>query len=152
MGPGYPPRMKSDHAQGTRGDRDDRPVIELTADLSAHLTRLVRAETRLAVAEMRRKAAMARRGGAMLGAAGLAGLIGAATLAACAVLALSLVWPPWLAALVVGGVAVVVAGALALAGRFELRRATPPIPEWAVDSVRNDIGIIKKGLRHDGTR
>jgi hypothetical protein len=62
------------------------------------------------------------------------------------VLALALVVPGWLAALLVGGAAVVLAGMAALIGRSSLRRALPPVPEWALSSVRTDIETIKKGV------
>jgi heme A synthase len=74
-------------------------------------------------------------------------VIGLCVLVAAAVLALALVWPAWLAALVIGGAALVLAGLAAMFGRSALRRSLPPVPLWAISSVRQDIDTIKKGAR-----
>jgi hypothetical protein len=60
---------------------------------------------------------------------------------------LALVWPAWLAALVIGGGALVLAGMAAVVGRSSLRRSLPPVPQWAISSVREDIDTIRKGAR-----
>src|SRR5438105_1782781 len=125
----------------------DRSVGELVAEQSEQLTRLVRAELRLALTELRRKGKRAALGAGMFGMAGALALIGGGTLAACAVLALAQVWPAWLAALVVGGAILLLAGMIALTGRFEFRRATPPKPEWALTSVQEDLETIRKGIQ-----
>jgi hypothetical protein len=124
----------------------DKSVAELLADLSGELRRLAHAELRLAMIEARRKAKRAGRGAGALGAAAVLGLIGLCVLVTSAVLALALVVPGWLAALLVGGAAMVLAGMAALFGRGSLRRALPPVPEWALSSVRTDIETIRKGV------
>jgi hypothetical protein len=123
----------------------DKSVSELLTDLSGELRRLAHAEVKLAMVEARRKARRAGRGAGALGAAALLGLIGLCVLVASAVLALALVLPGWLAALLVGGAALVLAGLAALFGRAFLRRALPPVPQWALTSVREDIETIRKG-------
>jgi uncharacterized membrane protein len=124
----------------------DKSVGELLTDLSDELSRLARAEVKLAMIEAKRKAKRASRGAGAFGAAALLSLIGLCVLVASAVLALALVVPGWLAALLVGGAAVVLAGMAALIGRGSLRRALPPVPEWALSSVRTDIETIRKGV------
>jgi hypothetical protein len=143
--------MVSAMAAGNRAGDDERPVSALLADLSEQVHRLVAAEVRLAATEVRRKARRAGRGAAMFGGAGVLVLAGVGALVAGAVLALAMVLPAWVAALLVGGGAFVVAGLCALVGRFELRRATPPVPEWAMASVREDIDTIKRGIHHEHT-
>lgn len=69
------------------------------------------------------------------------------TLAAAAVVALSLVLDVWAAALIVMAVLFVIAGVLAALGRAQLRRATPPRPERAMDSVKADVDEIKGRAR-----
>jgi uncharacterized membrane protein len=124
----------------------DRSVSELLGDLSEELRRLANAEVRLAVTEVRRKAKRAGVGVGALGASAVFGVIGLVTLVACAVLALALVLPAWLAALVVGAALLLVAGFAALVGRVELRRAIPPVPQWTIGSVKDDVEAIKKGV------
>lgn len=130
---------------GSRRDNKDKSVSELLADLSDELRRLARAEMKLAMVEARRKAKKAGVGAGSFGAAALFGMIGLCVLVAAAVLALALVWPAWLAALVIGGAALVIAGIAAMVGRSSLRRSLPPVPQWAITSVRDDIEAIKKG-------
>jgi hypothetical protein len=73
------------------------------------------------------------------------GLGGVGALVACAVAALALVLPIWLAALLTAVGVLGLAGTLALVGRFVLRRAFPLIPQWTISSVREDIQTIRKG-------
>lgn len=136
-------------AGGDRTDPRDKPVSQLLADLSDDLRRLARAEVKLALVEGKRKAKRAGVGAGSFGAAGLFAVIGVCVLIAAAVLALALVWPAWLAALVIGGGALVLAALAAVFGRAALKRALPPVPQWAITSVRDDIDTIRKGARHD---
>lgn len=69
------------------------------------------------------------------------------TLAAAAVGALSLVLDVWAAALIVMAVLFVIAAVLAAVGRAQLRQATPPRPEQALDSVKADMDEIKGRAR-----
>ena len=50
---------------------------------------------------------------------------------------------PWLAALIIGVALIVCAGIAALAGRGEVKKATPPMPSLAADSVKADVEQIK---------
>jgi len=136
----------TEEAEKTRSTAtDDRSTAELLSDLTNQLTRLVRAEMRLAMTELQRKGKRAGLSAALLGMAGAGGLIGGGTLAACAVLALALVIPAWLSALLVGAAILIGSGLFALAARSALRAATPPVPERALESVRDDIETINRG-------
>jgi hypothetical protein len=68
-------------------------------------------------------------------------------LIACAIIAISGVVAAWLAALIVGAALLATAGVAALIARGRLRKATPPVPEQAVDSVKTDIEEIKEKVR-----
>jgi hypothetical protein len=68
------------------------------------------------------------------------------------VLLLAKVMPAWVAALLVGVVLLVVAGVLALLGRSQVRRATPPVPEEAVRGVRADIDTVTTAVEERGSR
>ncbi|MEU9962195.1 phage holin family protein [Streptomyces sp. NPDC050982] len=131
------------------GSTDRRPgeqhsVGELVGQATEQLSELVRQEVRLAKEELAQKGRRVGRGGGLLGAAGAVAYVGLMALAATGAAALSLVLPVWAAALIVTAVLFVVAGVLARTGRTQLGRATPPMPEEALDSVRADVDEIKE--------
>jgi hypothetical protein len=116
----------------------------LVKQLSEELSRLVRDEMRLATLEMTGKAKTAGRGAGLFGGSGVAALYGAGCVLAAAIIALAGVMRPWLAALIVGVALFAVAGIAALAGRGQLKRATPPVPSQATESVKADVEQIKE--------
>jgi lipopolysaccharide export LptBFGC system permease protein LptF len=120
---------------------------ELVKQLSEQVSVLVRDELKLAQLEMTRKGKRAGIGIGMLGGSGLAALYGLGCLIACVILAISGVLAAWLAALIVGAVLLAVAGVAALIGKGRLQRATPPVPEEAVSSVKADVEEIKERAR-----
>lgn len=79
-----------------------------------------------------------------LGAAGVLALFGLGALIATAILALALVLPAWLAALIVTVVIFVVAGIAALVGKKRVSEAAPPVPERAIAHVKQDVETIKE--------
>jgi hypothetical protein len=122
---------------------------DLVKLLSEQVTVLVRDELKLAQLEMQRKGKQAGLGIGMLGGGGLIGLYAAACLLACAVIAISGVVAAWLAALIVGAALLAAAGALALLGKGRLRRAVPPVPQEALNSVKTDVEVAREGARHE---
>ena len=122
----------------------EAPVGELVKQLSEQISALVRDELKLAQLEMTRKGKQAGFGFGMFGASGLVASCAVGCLIACAVIAVSGVVAAWLAALVIGAALLAVSGAAALLGQGRLRRATPPVPEQAVDSVKADVDQIKE--------
>ena len=64
-------------------------------------------------------------------------------LTACLILALATAVDGWLAALIVAAVYGAVAGVLALSGKSKVQQAVPPVPEQAVDSVKEDVQWTK---------
>jgi uncharacterized membrane protein YqjE len=129
------------------GDARERPVAELLRELSEQTTTLVRQELMLARAELTAKGKRAGVGLGMFGGTGLFGLMALAALTACLILALDEAMAGWLAALIVAVVYAAVAGVLAIAGKKEVERATPPVPEQAVESVRQDVEWTKQRAR-----
>jgi hypothetical protein len=119
-----------------------------TADLVKHLAeqigRLARDEVRLAQLEMMRAGKRAGLGIGMFSGGGLLALYGFGCLLAAAIIGLAAAVAAWLAALIIGAGLLAAAGIAALAGRAELRKAKPPAPERAVDSVRADVEEIKE--------
>jgi hypothetical protein len=122
-------------------------VGELVGQATEQLSLLVRQEMALAKEELAEKGRRAGRGGGLLGAAGAVAYVGFMTMAGAAVAALSLVVDVWAAALIVMGVLFVIAAVLAAVGRAQLKRATPPKPEQALDSVKADVDEIKGRAR-----
>jgi hypothetical protein len=78
----------------------------------------------------------------------LLGMLG--VLLTAAILALSLVMPGWLAALLVAGVLLIVAVIIGLIGVSILKRGIPPLPTESIDSLRRDLRAIK-GIGKRGT-
>lgn len=117
---------------------------ELVKQLSEQVSVLVRDELKLAQLEMTRKGKQAGLGIGMLGGSGLIALYAVACLLACAIIAISGVVAAWLAALIVGVVLLAVSATAALVGKARLQKATPPVPEQAVDSIKADVEEIKE--------
>ena len=135
----------------TRATEDPAPENASTGQLIGQLTeqisRLVRDEARLAQAEVTQKAKRLGVGAGLFGGAGLFAFLGLAVLVATAVLALDLVLPAWLAALIVAVVLFAIAGVLALVGKKDVAKGSPPVPTEAISSVKADIATVKESAR-----
>jgi Flp pilus assembly protein TadB len=131
---------------------DDRSTADLVRQASEQVSRLIRDELRLAQFELAEKTKRAGIGAGLFGAAGMVALYGVAGLLTALVLALGYVLPYWAAALVVAGAAFLTAGVLALVGRAQVRRATPPLPAEAVGSVKADLDTVATAVRERGHR
>ncbi len=135
----------ADAAQPPRAE--DRSAGELVKLLSEQVSVLVRDELKLAQLEMTRKGKQAGAGLGMLGGGGLVALYGVGCLLACVIIAVSGVVAAWAAALIVGAALLAAAAAAALLGKGRLQKATPPVPEQAVGSIRTDVEEIKERAR-----
>jgi uncharacterized membrane protein YqjE len=118
---------------------------ELITRLTQQSTELIRGELKLAQAEMTEKAKHAGVGAGLFGGAGLIALYGVGALIATIILALSLLMPAWLAALIVTVVLFAIAGVVALIGKKQVSQATPAAPKQAIDGVKRDIDTVKGG-------
>lgn len=121
----------------------DAPLAELVRQLSEQTSRLARQEVELAKAELGAKGKQAGIGAGMFGGAGAFGFYAFGALVAAAVLGLATAVTAWLAALIVAAVLAAIAGWLALQGRRRVQRATPPVPEQATESVKEDVEFAK---------
>ena len=126
-----------------QNDLRDRPVGELLKELSNQTSSLVRQELELAKAEMAEKGKKAGLGAGMFGGAGLFGFLALVALTACLIAALATGMDVWLAALIVTVVYAAIAGVLALMGRKKTQEATPPAPEQAIESTKEDVQWAK---------
>ncbi|MEU2542630.1 phage holin family protein [Streptomyces iakyrus] len=125
----------------------DEPVGELVQRATEQLTDLVRGEMRLARAEMTEKGKRFGKGGGLFGGAGVLGFVTLQALVATAIAALAVPLPVWAAALIVTGVLAVATGLTALAGRKQVRGATPPAPQQTIDNVKADVAEIKESAQ-----
>ena len=71
------------------------------------------------------------------------GFYAVGALVATAVLGLATAVAAWLAALIVTAVLGAIAGVLALQGKTKVSQATPPVPEQATESVKEDVQWAK---------
>ena len=121
----------------------DAPVAELVKQLSEQSSRLARQEMELAKAELAVKGKRAGIGAGMFGGAGMLGFYALGALIAAAILALATAVTAWLAALIVTVILAAIAGVLALQGKTKVQQATPPVPEQASESVKEDVQWAK---------
>jgi uncharacterized membrane protein len=122
---------------------ENASISELIQQLSEQTSRLARQEVELAKTEMTTKGKRLGIGAGAFGGAGLVALFGLGALTTAVILLLASAVTAWLAALIVAAVYLAVAGALALVGKSKVESATPPLPERAVASVRQDVEQTK---------
>jgi hypothetical protein len=121
----------------------DRPVGELLKEFSEQTSTLVRQELELAKLELTQKGKRAGIGVGMFGGAGALGFYALGALTAAVILLLATAMSGWLAAVIVAAAYGAVAGVLALMGRTKVQQATPPMPEQATESVKEDVQWTK---------
>jgi predicted phage tail protein len=117
----------------------DRPVSVVIGQIADNIQHIVRAEVRLARAEIADEITKAANGVVMIAVAAVAGAIGCALLLLAAVYALALVMPSWGAALTVGGATLLIAGVSAAVG---MRRIRLPLPKTTT-SIRETVEWAK---------
>jgi MFS family permease len=136
--------MEGNVEQRSTGDSSEKSAPELLRDLSQQTGDLVRQEMELAKAELLEKGKAAGMGAGMFGGAGLVALYAIGALTAAAILALATAVDGWLAALIVAAAYGAVAGILALTGKKKVQQATPPVPEEAIESSKEDWAWTKQ--------
>lgn len=123
---------------------EDPSVGRLLMQLSEQTSRLVRDELALAQVELKNTVKHAGVGVGLFSAAGVLALFGVGALVATAIIALALVLPWWLSALVVTVVLFLAAGVAALLGRKQVQQATP---ERSIENVKRDVNAVQEA-RH----
>lgn len=118
-------------------------VKQLSQDLSV----LVRSELELARKEMMEKAKSAGVGAGMLSGSAITGLLTLGSLTALLIIAIAIVLPAWLSALIVTVMWAAVTAILALAGKNKLQDAGPLVPEQTIQSVKEDVQWAQTGLK-----
>lgn len=127
--------------------RAERSLGVLFAALTDDLRRLFRLEVELFKRELAEKAGRLGRGAAAVAAGGAIAFSAWLVLLAAAVLGLSTVLRPWLAALIIGVLTLVIAGVLLLLGKRWLD-AQKLVPRRSLNTLREDAAWIKERV-HD---
>lgn len=120
---------------------------ELFADLSTQISALVRQEVQLAKTEITAKVGGLAKGAAFLGVAAFMGIAAFFVLLLAAIYALSLVLPSWAAALIVAVVLLIIAGIAAFIGLGTLKKATPPLPEKTIETLKETPQWLKNQVK-----
>ena len=136
------------HEVGVGSTPADPSVGELMTQLSEQTSRLVRDELQLAQIELKNSAKHAGLGAGLFSAAGLPALFGLTTLIATSIIALALLLPLWLSALIVAVVLFIFAGIAALVGKKQIQQASRT-PERTVTNVKRDVAEVKEARQHD---
>lgn len=134
--------MEANKKEYTEG----RSLTGLFAELTREITSLMRYEIALTRTELSEKISQVQTGVFSLAAGAICAFAGLLVLLSAAVIALSYVWPAWLAALTVG----LIVGALGLillaSGRNRLK-AQSMKPHKAAGSLRHDWKMMKEHVR-----
>jgi hypothetical protein len=137
---------RSDDEAAVLPPRPERSVTSLLSDLARETTRLFRQEVALAKAEILGKLGQMGTGAAELVAGGLIIYGGFLALLAAAILGLAHVLAAWLAALIVGVVAVLIGAGVVLKGRRDVEPRNL-VPDRTLRSLREDAEWAREQMR-----
>jgi len=128
---------------GTMNRTGERPFSEIVGDIVTHAQEIVRSEVRLAKTELKEEGVKAARASVLLAAGAFVGLYALGFILWAAAYALGLVMPQWLAALIVGVVLAIAAGAMVMMGLSRFK-TVEPVPDKAVGQVKEDVQWLKQ--------
>lgn len=123
-----------------------RSVSDVLQDIFGNLQDIVRSEVRLAKAELKTEASQTAKAGRPLMAGLVLSFYAGGLLLLAMVYGLSLVLPPWMAALSVGVVVSLIAAISIGIGRGRLRVVNPK-PERTVESMKENVQWLKDQTR-----
>jgi uncharacterized membrane protein YqjE len=127
---------RADVGVGPDGDVNERPLKSVVSEFFEQGRQLLRAEARLARAELKAEAKKATAGSGMLAAGGVVLLLGAMALVAFLIIALANVMPAWASALLVTVVLLAVGAGVAMAGAKRLK--TIHAPRKTIQTLKED--------------
>lgn len=129
--------MQEDREVRVRHDTaDDRPLSEIVEQILHDLQQIFHEEVRLAASEMKEKARQSTKAGIFLGGAAFLGLLATLCLVTTCIVALAIVLPLWLAALLMAVVLGIGAGGAFLLGRMALEEVDT-VPQRTVETLRD---------------
>jgi uncharacterized membrane protein YqjE len=120
----------------------NRSIGDVLSDIVDDVQQIVRAEVRLARAEIGEQLGRARLAAIFLATAGVAALMAIGLVLLAGVFALATIWPSWAAALAVAAGTALLGGLLWMAGIRRIR-ALHVTPQKAIDSVKENIQWAK---------
>jgi cytochrome c biogenesis protein CcdA len=120
-----------------------KSVFQLVADLPHLVIELVKEELEHLKDELVGKLKHAGIGIGLFVGAAVFGFFMIMVFLAAAVLGFATFLPGWLAALIVGGILLVIVLILVLVGVAQLKKGVPPTPTETIDSVKRDVNAIK---------
>lgn len=126
-----------------RDRRARRSLGSLIADVPTLIVKLLKDELENIKRELTKRLASLGIGIGLLVFAGLLAFFLLAVLIAAAVLGLSTVFAPWLAALLTAAGLLVIIIVLALVGLASVKKGMPPVPKEAVESLKKDVNVVK---------
>jgi hypothetical protein len=128
---------------------EKRSIFRLIGDLPGYIVDLVKSELEQLKAEVLGKLKAAGIGiGLLIGASAFL-FFALGVFTAAAILGLATVLPGWAAALIVGGILVVIAAILVFSGLSLLKKGVPPTPETTIESVKQDVNALKGSGKRD---
>ncbi|MFN8474844.1 MAG: phage holin family protein [Anaerolineae bacterium] len=123
--------------------KQDMSLGELFSELAADVSRLVRAEVKLAKTEMTEKASKTGRDVGTVVAGGLLAYAGLLAVLAAIIVGLALYIPLWLSALIVG-VIVIAIGALIVKQGLDRLKQQNMAPEQTIQSLKENVEWAKQ--------
>lgn len=123
----------------------NKSLGELFSDLSGDLSNLMRKEVQLAKTEMSENISRTVKNAILLVVAAVFVVFALFALIVAAIYGLSTVVAPWLAALIVAGALLVIAGALAMIGLNALKKASLA-PKETVRTLQEDVQWAKQQI------
>lgn len=133
------------------GPAPKRSLFALLGDVPRLIVDLFRQEIESLKQELIGKAKNAGVGIGLLVAAAAVAFFLLGVLIAAGILGLATVLPAWAAALIVAGVLLIITVVLALAGISSLKRGMPPAPTQTIESIKDDVRVIKGTSRRRST-
>lgn len=122
---------------------DGRTIPAVLSDLIRDAVLLLQREIELAKAEIGATVSKATGSVVSLVVGGVIAHTGLLALVAALILALALVWPAWLAALVVGGAIIVIGGVMAMTAVQRLKHLQAA-PNRTIKSLKEDVEILRE--------
>lgn len=120
-------------------------ATRLVADRASNIVRL---ELALAAAELKKKASLFGVGVGLFAGAALFVVFALGFLFAAIAAGIGTALPMWAALLIVTALLVVLAALLALFGRRSIEKATPPVPQQAIEEAKLTTEALKANGKH----
>jgi Flp pilus assembly protein TadB len=129
--------------------RSRKSLIQLIGDVPSLVGQLIRDEIDQIKQELTEKLTKLGVGAGLFAGAAFFGFFAFAVLVTTVILALALVLPAWLAALIVAVLLLIVTGVLAFIGLRQVKKGVPPVPEESIQSVKDDVRAFKGMGKYD---